>query len=178
MAVLLSCVNLKVFHRQIWGEKGADYTLPQFSEIWRGLQQKILSFTLQCVYHLILSFLFTDIFLNIFKCDGVLKSNCKYFNVHLHQIILISGHSHFVFLQKLRMKFRMYINFRTLQTVARSWRELKMFVFWEHWFGIASIMAWRLVRVLQVFKGNHRKFSVIGSQDKSDKNEVCICFEL
>lgn len=30
-------------------------------------------------------------------------------------------------------------------------------------------MAWRLVRVLQVFKGNHRKFSVIGSQDKSDK---------
>lgn len=66
------------------------------------------------------SFLFTDIFLNIFKCDGVLKSNCKYFNVHLHQIILISGHSHFVFLQKLRMKFHMYINFRTLQTVARS----------------------------------------------------------
>lgn len=78
----------------------------------------------------------------------------------------LSRHSHFVFLQKLRMKFHMYINFRTHQTVARSWRELKMFVFWEHWFGIASIMAWRLVRVLKVFKGNHRKFSVIGSQDK------------
>ena len=78
----------------------------------------------------------------------------------------LSRHSHFVFLQKLRMKFHMYINFRTHQTVARSWRELKMFVFWEHWFGIASIMAWRLIRVLKVFKGNHRKFSVIGSQDK------------
>ena len=34
---------------------------------------------------------FTDIFLNIFKCDGVLKSNSKYFGVHLHQIILISS---------------------------------------------------------------------------------------
>ena len=91
VAVLLSCMNLKVFYRQIWGGKCTDYTLPQFWEIWRGLQQKILSFTLQCVYYLILSFLFTDIFLNIFKRDGVLKSNSKYFSVHLHQIILISS---------------------------------------------------------------------------------------